>query len=249
MGLCIASFLSMFVFVFGIALMGMIPGSTSIVIEQIIPLPMGIMTVGLIASVITILVIRSMGNLFCDIENKTLSSTFDSLCKFALIISLALCAVQVYFRITYNEWEFFVTGNNLKAAFQNASFEDKKFLIFFISSIATFFLGLPLYVIAFFNGDFRQYVTVTRTQLSDGSSYESGRSEAYVTVGQFIIMGLLLTVPFVVLSQSMLCYLFPAGFAALLFMRKGKKLLTASLIITGIIALGLLIFSVLPYFA
>ena len=248
MGLCFASFLGIFAFVFGIAFMAMIPGSISIVIEQIIPLPMGIMAAGFVVSLIAILAIRSMGDLFSDVENKTLSAVFTSLCKSALIISLALCAVQVYFRLTYNEWGFFVTGDNVKAAFQNASFEDKNFTILFVSGVATVFLGFPLYVIAYFNGDFSQYVTVTRTHLSDGTSYESGRSEAYVTVGQFIIMGLLFTVPFVTLSFSMLCYLFPAAFAALLSVKKGKKALIATLIVFGVIAVGLTIFSVLPAF-
>lgn len=248
MGLCIASFLSMFTFVFGIALMIILPSSMSIVIEQMIPLPMAIMVVGFILAVIIILVIRSMGNFLCEIDNKTLFTAFNGLCKFALIVSVLLCAIQAYLRITYNEWGFFVCGENLKSAFENPGFENIDFLLFFSSLISTLFLGLPLYVIAFFNGDFSQYVTVTHTYLSDGSSYESGRSEAYVSIAQFIIMALLLTIPFVGLGSSIISYLFPAGFAAILYARKGKKQLITALIIFGAIALGLTIFSVLPHF-
>ena len=246
MGLCIASFISIFAFVFGIAILGMVPGSMAIIVEEIVPLPMGIMFVGFVASIIVLLVIRSFGDYVADIENKTLSVAIDGLSKLALVLSLLLCALQVYLRITYNEWGFFVTGDNFNAAFNNASFEDNDYLLFFIGTASTLFLGLPLYIIAFFNGDFGRYVTVTHTQLSDGETYESGRSESYITVGQFIIMGLLLTVPFIVLSNSMLCYLFPAGFAALKFAKHSKKALTTALIIFGVIALGLLIFNVLP---
>lgn len=246
MGLCLASFLGMFTFAFGISLMVVLPNSMSIVIEKMIPLPMGIMVVGFLVALISLLIIRSMGSFLCDIDSKTLADIFKATAWLGFLVALAMCAIQLYLRFTYNEWGFFTNGELLKDALRTKNLENTNFLLLFINTAASFFLGLPFYIMLFAGGDFREYVTVTRTHLSDGSSYESHRSEAFVGVWQFILMGALLILPFLALSNSLLVYLFAAGYGVLLFGVKDKKSLITAIIVFGVLALGLTVLTLLP---
>lgn len=248
MALCLASFLGMFAFVGGISLLVVLPNSMSIIVSDMIPLPMGIMVVGFIVALIALLTIRSMGSFLVDIDDQTLKAVFKGTAWLGFIAALAMCGIQLYLRFTYNEWGFFTNGDVLKGALEDKNLENTDFLLLFINTLLTFFLGLPFYILTFSGGDFSEYVTVTRTHLSDGSSYESHRSEAFVGIWQFIIMGALLILPFLALSNSMLTYLFAAAYGVLLFGLKSKKALIAAIIVFGVLALGLTVVTVLPHF-
>lgn len=248
MGLCLASFLGMFAFAGGISLMIIMPYSMDVMVYDMTPLPMGIMGVGLLVAVISLLIIRSMGSFLVDIDSKTLNSVFKSMTRLGFLAAVAMCAIQIYLRFRYGEWGFFANGDALNAALADKDFESTGFLLLFINTMLSFFLGLPFYILAFSGGDFSEYVTVTRTHLSDGSSYESHRSEAFVEIWQFIFMGALLILPFLALSSSMLTYLFAAAYGVLIFGLKSKKTLIASIIVFGILALGLTVVTLLPNF-
>ena len=246
MFLCFVLFISMFVFVFGIGLLVLVPSAMNVIFFDMIPLPMGIMTVGFLLSLILLLMIRSLGDVLINAEEKTFCSVARGSMWLGLIAGVAICAIQVYLRIQYGEWGFFATGDNLMKALRGTDFTAQDSLLVFIGVALSFFLGLFPFLFICFGGDFSRYVTVTYTHLSDGSSYESNRSESYVSIAQFVIGGLLLTIPFIFLSMSMLGYFFAAAYGVFVFGLRSKKFIITTSIIFGAIALALTVFSLLP---
>lgn len=242
---CISLFISMFTMVFGISLMLIIPGAVDVNLFGVGPMPLVVMGIGLGVSVILLLIIRSVGDSLDLGDQKTVAN----LCRFFIFLGFVagviMCVLQIGLRLKFNEWGFFAMPENV-SIIDGATMKDKT-SVFFMTVLALF-LGLPIFFFVFIGADFDRYVTITTTHLSDGTSYESNRSESFIPVTGFIFLGLLTTIPFVALSGSILTYLFMGVYGALLFGLKSKKTLKVTAIIFAIITLALVVFTLAPTF-
>jgi len=245
MVLCIATFVGTFLFAAGIYLMAALPGLMSVTyFDGLAPLPMVVMLIGFLVALISFLMVRSMGDTFSE-DEKTVHTAFRASLWLALLASVGMCAIQLYMRFDFSSFGFFANAGDVKEYVSVNGLDGSVGVLALFSAALSVFLGLPWYIVCYFGGDFSRYVTVTRTYLSDGSSYESGRSESYVSIGLFLFLSLLLTVPFLALNDSVVTYLVAAFYATFIFGARSKKRLAIFAAIFGAAALALVLLSLL----
>ena len=224
MVLCVIIFLGIFAFAGGIYMLAEMPGTLTLVVEGIIPVPIVVMVGGFLVALISLLCLRSMGVTASDETPKTIYQTINSLMYFGLFASVAMCAYQIYLRIEYESASFFVQNGaeELLELFQNDTLDctQGKMLVAYVA--LALFIGLPWFILSFYAADFTEYVTVTRVQMDNGESYESHRSDSYLPIAQFVILGILCTAPILWLATSYIAFLYPIAFGFYVFMKNRK---------------------------
>ena len=238
MAACIIAFISMFTFAFSLVLLGYIPGSMfTTLLDGAAPLPMMIMLIGLIGTVITLLYIRNiLGSSACKVERWKLEESYSFALRAGLVASVVAALAEAYLRISHGAPDLFVIQAESIAKIVGAkgALETAEGLILALSFAALLFVGLPWFILGYFSGDFSEYVTVTTTEYC-GETIETDRSESYLPVGRFVLLGLLLSAPIILLSVTPLVYFYPTPFVALLFGKGDKKKMKSAAIASAVV--------------
>ena len=238
MAACIIAFISMFTFVFSLVLLGYIPGSMfTTLLDGAAPLPMMIMLIGLIGMIITLLWIRNvLGGSACEVDRYTFTEAYSFSLRAGLFASVISALLQTYLRITHGASDlFFIKAESIAAVIGTAgALETPEGVILAVSLAVLLFVGLPWFILGYFNGDFAEYVTVTMTEYC-GETIETDRSESYLPVWRFVLLGLLLAAPILLLSVTPLIYFYPVPFAAILFGGGDEKRMKSVAIATAVI--------------
>ena len=232
MAICILLYAAFFTSAFGIYMMSVVPESGAIRVFEILPLPIAIMSAGLIGMAATLMFIY-MG---CvdedDFKTKAGVTVFKASCVLALLSAIAISVIHFNLRNEYGESGFFTVGRVLKVAMQGVELSAEPTSLVLTSAVLSFFVGLPLYMLFFSGADFGKYITVTTTHMEYVGSYESKRSEPHLLIAQFIIGSAVVCVPILFLFATPIIYFIAAGYGVVLasFFKK-KPIIIATAVI------------------
>ena len=233
MAICIFLYAAFFTSAFGIYMMAVIPDSGLVRVFEIVPLPITILIAGLIALAATLMAIY-MGCVDEDeFRTKIGVSVFKISCVLALISAVAISVIHFYLRNEYGESGFFTVGKVLKVAMQGVELSAQPTSLVLISTVLSFFVGLPLYILFFSGADFRKYVTVTTTHMDCVGSYESKRSEPHLLITQFVVGSTIVCVPILFLYATPIIYFIAAGYGVVLasFLKKKSVIIATAVIL------------------
>lgn len=131
--------------------------------------------------------------------------------------------------------------------FTNKGIDTTENVIVTICMVLSFFIGMFPFLFAYFGADFSHYVTVTVTHCSDGVSYQSGVSEEYVSIGQFVLYGVLFAALALVCSTSLLVYFVAAAYMVVVFFKSKENLIRTS-VVSALVAIAFAVLTILPNF-
>ena len=238
-----ALYASMFTLVFGVYFLILFPHSITVLLWDLLPLPIFLILVGLALIAALLAYVRMVGDSLDMGSKKTQTIVVISSAVLAFLSAIAMSAIQIHIRKNYGEGGFFATSDNVKFLVSDEPFSLPLSKLLIANSVRSFFLGLPIFLVGFMEGDFDRYVTVTRKTGYDGGTFESSRSDPFISVLQFILIGAFLVIPEVFLCATPIIFFIPAAYALFLLFTFKKNLAITACAILGCAAIGLTAFS------
>lgn len=234
---CILAFIGIYATLLGIT--GFVVNAWSMVTIFDIKVPVSVVLLvsGFLVSLCVLGFIRMMGEQSGNEDSEDIQKGFKATAMLGFWALIATCIIQGYLRIQFGFKEFFIyQSENLAAVLQLAEPVDEV-IMFFISIALPVMVGLPVFILLFFQQSFQEYVTVSYREIA-GMRVEMSRSDSYLPIWPTLIIGILLSVALIFLALTPLVYLLLVPFSVYLFGCPDKKKMITAGVVSGIVAIA-----------
>ena len=206
-----------------------------------LPITVVCLVIGFLVSLCVLGYIRMMGELSGDEDSKVIQLTFKATMRLGFYALIASAALQGYLRVMDTADQFFLQDSeSIKAAL--ASTEPViSGMLFFVSMALPVFIGLPIFILLFFQQSFQEYVTVSYREIG-GMNIEMSRSDSYLPIWPTLLIAILISAVILFLSVTPLIFLLIIPFAIYIYGCPDKNKMITAGVISGIIALAALIY-------
>lgn len=234
---CILAFIGIYATILGIAGF-IVKASWSVYIFDIyVPASAICLVGGFLVSLCVLGFIRMMGEQSGNEDQQVIQKSFKVTAMLGFLALIATCIIQGYLRIQCKLDTFFIHQSEYLVAKLQYTELINNLKLFLISLALPVIVGLPIFILLFFEQSFQEYVTVSYREIA-GMRVETSRSDSYLPIWPTLIIGILISAALIFLALTPLIYLLLIPFSVYLFGCPDKKKMILAGVISGIISIA-----------